>query len=492
ENNDYLSQDWFQIPYMLKKAWWSEPYYDEGGGKQMMITYSVPIIDERGEVYAIITADVSLKALTKYAEEIKPYKESYVILISANASFISHPDPKAILNETIFSDIMGHLNNDPELMELGKQMVDGKSGTSEFTDADGVRCFASFGPVMNGWSMAIVCSYNSVLAQMQTMGIILILILIVGLAVLVFLCRRIIRRLTQPLSQFSESAREIAKGNFNAKLPIIHSKDEMLQLHDSFEYMQHSLTTYISELKTVTSAKQRIESELSIARTIQLGMVPKDFSERVYAILNPAREVGGDLYDFVEQDGYLYFAIGDVSGKGIPAALYMAVTRSTFRSLIGLGLSMKEVAEGMNSTVCDGNDTEMFVTFFIGKLNLSTGLLEYCNGGHNSIIIAHPNGTAEYLHAKANLAGGVYKEFTYQSEEVQIEPGAYLVLYTDGVSEAEKENKDQYGDERLLNFVAKAEKNGVKEMAENLLTDVHAFTDGAEQNDDITIMIVSL
>ena len=490
-NNDYPTQDWFQIPYMLKKAWWSEPYYDEGGGQQMMITYSVPIIDEDGNVFAIITADVSLKALTKYVDEIKPYKESYVLLVSANASFISHPDPNAILNETLFSDIMGTLKNDPELMDLGKQMIDGKTGTAEFTNIEGTRCFASFSPVMNGWSMAIVCSYSSVLAQLQTMGIVLILILIIGLAVLVFLCGRIIKRLTQPLSQFSDSALEIAQGNFNTRLPVIHSKDEMLRLHDSFEYMQNSLTTYIAELKTVTSAKQRIESELSIARAIQLGMVPKNFSDRVYAILNPAKEVGGDLYDFVEKDGFLYFAIGDVSGKGVPAALYMAVTRSTFRSLVGLDLSMEEVAEGLNSTVCEGNDTEMFVTFFIGRLNLSDGMLEYCNGGHNAIIIAHPDGTAEYLHAKANLAGGVFKEFKYQSEKVQIERGSYLVLYTDGVSEAEKENKDQYGDDRLLDFVTNAEKTSVKDLAENLLADVRSFTAGAEQNDDITIMTIS-
>lgn len=490
-NNDYPTQDWFQIPYMLKKAWWSEPYYDEGGGQQMMITYSVPIIDEDGNVFAIITADVSLKALTKYVDEIKPYKESYVLLVSANASFISHPDPNAILNETLFSDIMGTLKNDPELMDLGKQMIDGKTGTAEFTNIEGTRCFASFSPVMNGWSMAIVCSYSSVLAQLQTMGIVLILILIIGLAVLVFLCGRIIKRLTQPLSQFSDSALEIAQGNFNTRLPVIHSKDEMLRLHDSFEYMQNSLTTYIAELKTVTSAKQRIESELSIARAIQLGMVPKNFSDRVYAILNPAKEVGGDLYDFVEKDGFLYFAIGDVSGKGVPAALYMAVTRSTFRSLVGLDLSMEEVAEGLNSTVCEGNDTEMFVTFFIGRLNLSDGMLEYCNGGHNAIIIAHPDGTAEYLHAKANLAGGVFKEFKYQSEKVQIERGSYLVLYTDGVSEAEKEDKDQYGDDRLLDFVTNAEKTSVKDLAENLLADVRSFTAGAEQNDDITIMTIS-
>lgn len=490
EDYTYPTLDWFQIPYLLRKAWWSEPYYDDGGGKQMMITYSVPIKDDKDNVIAIITADVSLNALTKYAEAIKPYKDSYVMLISANASFISHPDSAFILNETIFSAIMSMKNSNDELMQLGKNMVDGKEGIAEFSD-EGIKCFAAYGPVMNGWSMAIICTYADVLAQLKTMVFVLLAILIVGLALLIFLSRRIIRKLTQPLSQFSDSAMEIAQGNFNAELPKIESKDEMMRLHDSFEYMQTSLTNYIAELKTVTSAKQRIESELYIAREIQLGMVPKNFTEKVHALLFPAKEVGGDLYDFVEKDGCLYFTIGDVSGKGIPAALYMAVTRSSFRSMIGNGLPMNEVAEGMNSTVCDGNDTDMFVTFFVAKLDLSTGHMEYCNGGHNAIIIAKPDGTTEFLHAKSNLAAGVMKDFPYQCEELTLPHGSHIVLYTDGVSEAEKENKEQYGDDRLLEFVSKVEKRSVEQMANDLIADVRAFVDGAEQNDDITIMTIS-
>lgn len=490
ENYEYTILDWFLIPSLLKKPWWSEPYYDDGGGGQMMITYSVPILNEDNEVFAVLTADVNLKALTKYAEAIKPYKESYVMLISANASFISNPDTASILKESIFSTILSLKKENPELMELGKSMVEGETGIGKFVDDDGIKCFAAYGPVMNGWSMAIVCKYQSVLEKLNTMGLVLALVLIIGLALLVFITQRIISRLTEPLYLFSNSAREIAQGNFNAKLPEIHSKDEMLQLHNSFEYMQTSLTNYISELQTVTAAKQRIESELSIARDIQLGMVPKNFSERVHAFLFPAKEVGGDLYDFIEKDGCFYFAIGDVSGKGIPAALYMAITRSSFRYLANQGLNVKDVVCGMNTSVSEGNDTDMFVTFFVGKLHLDTGLLEYCNAGHNSIIIVNPDGTANYLRAKANMVGGVFNGFDYQDEQVQLHHGSHLVLYTDGVTEAEKENKDQYGEERLLSLVNNINKNSVMQITEDILTDVRKFTDGAEQNDDITIMTV--
>lgn len=486
EDNDYPMQEWYQIPELLKKEWWSEPYFDEGGGRIIMITYSLPLLDDKGEVYAVLTADLSLKDLTMHLDEIRPYENSYIMLVSRNGSFVAHKDTANILNETIFSSVLEQ--SDTSLLHGARSMMEGQAGVMEFSDSD-TDYFAVYAPVKNGWSMAIITPYDDVTGGWIKMCSTILISLVLGLALLTIISRVIIKRLTKPLSLFSDSAREIAKGNFHVRLPQITSKDEMEQLHDSFEYMQSSLSKHIEQLKATTAAKQRIESEISIARSIQLGMVPKDFPDQIYAILRPAKEVGGDLYDFHIRTGFLYFAIGDVSGKGIPAALYMSLTRSALRFMNGLGLSIGEMAGRVNNIICDGNKEEMFVTFFLGILNIETGELLYCNAGHNPLVIISPNGEAKYLPMSANLVGGAMPDFQYKGESVVLEKGTRLILYTDGVTEAERADKQQYGEERLLSF-AQNITGSAKEISEALLADVKAFTCGAEQNDDITIMTI--
>ena len=165
--------------------------------------------------------------------------------------------------------------------------------------------------------------------------------------------------MTRPITELSVSALNMAKGNFKAKLPEITSQDEMLRLHDSFIYMQNSIADYIEQLKTTTSANERMESELNVARNIQMGMLRTDFPENVAALLVPAKEVGGDLYDFVQKGDYLYFTIGDVSGKGVPASLMMAITRAGLRFVAGMEQTMDKLLERINVSVTDTNSNNM-------------------------------------------------------------------------------------------------------------------------------------
>lgn len=496
EDYDYHTMEWFQVPYLLKSARWSEPYYDEGGGDQMMTTYSVPITDDDGKVFAIITADMSLKKLTAQISSTKPYPHAYTVLVSSNASYISHPIASRILNETIFSTSLER--GDSTQISIATDIVAKKAGMRRFVDENGEESLAIFQPISNGWAAAIVCPYRDVLEKTFKMNIILIIVLLVGLILLTILCWATIRRLTRPLSSFSESARSIAEGNFQTMLPRIRSHDEMRQLHDSFAYMQHSLTRYIDELKTTTSAKQRIESELSIARNIQLNMVSTEFTPNIYAMLHPAREVGGDLYDFYDDGQDIQFAIGDVSGKGVPAALFMAITRSSFLFVGGLGLAADEVVSKINRAICEGNKEMLFVTLFAARYHRQTSVLDYCNAGHNPIVVVEPsdNGgepNAYYLHAIPNLAVGLFPDFEYQGEQITLRPGSRLILYTDGVTEAEDADKNQYGEDRLLQFARQSMAlPDAKSCTEALLADVRAFTNGNEQNDDLTILTIDI
>ena len=496
EDYDYHTMEWFQLPYLLNTAGWCEPYYDEGGGEQMMTTYSIPVTDEEGKVFAVITADISLKQLTQQVSATKPYPNSFTVLISNNGSYITHPAPEKILNETILSSAFE--TGDSIQQSIALDIIHKKADTRVFTDHNGEKSFVIFRPISNGWSAAIVCPFKDVLKKTTQMNEILILVITLGLILLALLCWLSIRRLTRPLSDFSSSARSIAEGNFQTELPRIKSHDEMRQLHDSFAYMQHSLTSYIDELKSTTSAKERIESELNIARGIQLNMVPTQFNDNLYAVLHPAKEVGGDLYDFYDSGEELQFAIGDVSGKGVPAALFMAITRSSFLFVGGLGLSVEDVVKKINDAICVSNKEMLFVTLFAARYHKKTQMLEYCNGGHNPIVVIEPNEdgdepNAYYLHAKANLAIGLMPDFPYQGEEIKLKRGTRIILYTDGVTEAENSTKELYGEDRLLNFARQSMAiKEAKACTEALLSDVKEFTNGNEQNDDITILTIDL
>jgi len=488
---DYFCMDWFQIPYLMGEPCWSEPYFDEGGGNQLMSTYSYPVKDENGQVIAVMTADITMDWISDILKDIKPYPSSSVLLISRCGQFINLADSSSrFIGHTVYSlsDYLGGTAASDAIMSNSTQMRKFSFDKEDY--------FIVFGPIDNGWRVLISCEYKDVLEKTAQMRFVLILLAIFGLTVLFFLCYRTVKRLTKPLSDFTASALSIAQGNFNTELPQIQSKDEILQLRNSFDHMQKSINEYIRNLKASTAANERFESELNIASKIQMAMLPRNFPSRkdfeLYASLAPAREVGGDLYDFFIKGDYAYFAIGDVSGKGVPASLFMAITRACFRFIAGLGLSMDKVVSSLNDSVSESNESGMFVTFFAARLNLRTGELEYCNAGHNPSVLIDPDGNTEFMDVKPNLALGLFPEFPYVSQTMTIRKGCAFVLYTDGVTEAEKQNKDQYSEERLIGWATRAYKDcgSAKEACEDLLDSVHAFTEDNEQNDDITVVTV--
>ena len=494
ENYDYPTLDWYQIPKLLGKAYWSEPYYDDGGGGQRMSTYSMPLNDEDGNFIGILTADLSLEWLSDMISTIKPFEDSYTIIIGRNAAYISHPDDTRVLNETIFTAAMEM--QDTTAFTIGREMVAGHHGMTAFINDDQAS-FIVYGPLSNGWSVAMVCSYGDVFGMAVAVILIIAFFLLIGLVALFFGCRRIIRRMTDPVVEFGNAAMTIAKGNFNATIPEVYTKDEIRTLRNSLAYMQRSINSYIAELKTTTASNERYESELNIAREIQMSMLPTNFPNHpefdLYAEVRPAKEVGGDLYDFLEVGDSVFFLVGDVSGKGVPAALFMAITRAAFRFVGALGLPMSEVMYRVNNTLCDGNENNMFVTIFAARLDTKTGEMEYCNAGHNPIVILNQEGKASFLSAKPNLAAGLIPDFPYIAERTRLEFGSRLILYTDGVTEAEREDKAQFGEEALLNWASKLPWNvNAKGAAHSLHDEVKQFTEGADQNDDITIMVIDL
>lgn len=327
-------------------------------------------------------------------------------------------------------------------------------------------------------------------------GVILVSLLsliIVGLVVIFFLCRREIRRMTRPITELSVSALNMAKGNFKAKLPEIKSQDEMRRLHDSFLYMQNSIIDYIDKLKTTRNENERMESELNVARKIQLGMLSTEFPPQLHAMVSPAREVGGDLYDFILNGDCLHFAVGDVSGKGVPASIMMAITRATLHFMAGLGLPLHESIGRINNGVADGNSNDMFVTLFIARIDLKTLRMDFCNAGHNPLIVVPPDGDPYFLKVKSNLAVGLFENFSYETESIDLKSGTRIIAYTDGVTEAENAAMELYSNERLLEEVGKISRDADNKTAvDQIYRSVLAFADGNPQNDDITILSLTV
>lgn len=493
---NYFYTDWYLLPSLLKKPVWTEPYHGEAGLGESVSTYCYPMLDEEGEVYAVIVADIPLKWMAELTRDMKPYPNSEVFLYGLTGSYISLGDESKYDGETLLS-IALQSNNAEQAHQVCEEIINNDNGILKIREEDGDMTFLVFGSLANGWKAAIQCNYTDVLSRAIEMNAILIIIVALGLIILFLICYFTIRRLTQPLSEFSKSAMEIAEGKFNTKLPEIKSQDEIKDLRDSFEHMQKSLTSYISELQSTTAVKERIQSELNIASNIQMSMLPKNFPDHnlvdIDALLKPAREVGGDLYDFYLDGDLLYFMVGDVSGKGVPAAMFMTVARTSFRFAASMELPVNEIVSTMNKAACEGNDSNMFVTLFVGKINLKTGEMDYCNGGHNPVVIVSPEGKSSFMDVKPNLAIGLFPDFPYLAQSMHVDSGTQFILYTDGVTEAERADKQQYGEERLLSWAEKAHSMDCSKTAcESLFGSVKNFVEGNEQNDDITIMIINI
>jgi sigma-B regulation protein RsbU (phosphoserine phosphatase) len=294
-------------------------------------------------------------------------------------------------------------------------------------------------------------------------------------------------------------AQEIGQGDFNTQLPNIRSQDEIGQLNMAVGRMQEELKDYMNNLQETTAAKEKIESELQIARDIQLGIIPKifpPFPERdnldLYAILEPARDVGGDLYDFFFIDeNRLCFAIGDVSGKGVPASLFMAITRTLLRGRMGTRFSAHEVVAAMNNELCLENENAMFVTLFLGILDVETGALNYCNAGHNYPFILNRAGQVIELKATHGTPLGAMPDMVFGKSHIQLTDGDTIFLYTDGVSEAIDVDENQYTEVRIKEKLSQFKDAKPETITRSLVNDLDNFVGKAEQFDDITMLVIN-
>ena len=499
---DYLHQEWYTKPLAEGKGTWSEPYIDEGGGEVGMITYSQPIINSKGEIYAIQTADIALHWLSELMCELDSttkqnmFKDSesfpsYSFIVSHKGTIVAYPYKAELSYKTLYEFLEDH-----DGLEDANEILSSNNGyTTVVQNNTGTMYVLFYSSIEHtGWTLVTIMPLKVILKPVGSIIGIFGILMLIGLIIVAVICRSAIRRVTKPITQFADSADEIASGNLAAELPTIKTKDEMLRLHNSFATMQKSLIQQIEETRSANEEKGRIESELNIARDIQMSMLPKTFPPfpdrndiEIYGKQKPAKEVGGDLYDFYIRDEKLFFCIGDVSGKGVPASLVMAVTRTLFRTISFKEALPERIMFGINNAMADNNESNMFVTLFLGVLDLPTGRLRYSNAGHNAPMLIGQ--TIGLLPCAANVPLGVQTDWKFSQQETTIDINTCIFLYTDGLTEAENAANEQFMEERMIE-VAKGMSHEPQQMIEQMFNAVHQFVGNAEQSDDLTMLAI--
>lgn len=474
-----------RIAKSKKISLWSGPHYVTKRSNQSPVTtFLTPLINEKGEVKGVLCADISLDWLKKIADKEIESGNAYITVADKEGLFLYNRDS---------SLIMKYVSEAPEIPVDSSKVIGFMCRLVGVKDV-GNSSMSSEVIAKTGWIVTCVVPLgdNNDMTMIITLLVITMLMMLI-LAIVSCIVLTVNWQL-RPLGRIAEAANAISNGDFSYKIPEVSGHSDISHLRNSFVAMQQELVRYIADLRNTTEKKAGMERDLHIASQIQKGLLPKTFPafpERndidIYGLVVPAKEVGGDIFDFFMRDEKLFFLIGDVSGKGVPASLFMMVVGHLFRNVGRYSNEPSIIVSGINSELANGNDQDMFCTLFCGVLDMETGMLSYCNAGHNAPILM-TKGSTDFMKPCTNLPAGVIADFSYQTESVQMQKDDALFLYTDGVTEAENKAMELFGDSHTLGIVELLKDASMKEMADGVFDAVKTFADGNEQSDDITML----
>jgi len=496
-NYRYQDWPWYRNVKQHNAASWSEPYLDEGGGNVLMTTYSTPIHLSDNKTFAgVATADIKLSWLDKIVNEIHIGKNGFGFIVSKSDTIIAHPDKS--LNMKNLLEVM-----DSKVMAENKnKYIDSKSQTatvylhSPCRHGDGF-CWVAIETLGNtGWKVVVILPEKELIADINALTLKTSIIASTGLFVLLFIVITVTRHLTLPLGKLANATKEIGSGKLDTALPKTLHDDEIGTLTDAFRLMCADLKTHIAAVKKSTAKQQKLESEIQIATDIQMSMLPgagnislKQDLYQLFAYLKPARSVGGDLYYYQHTGEHLHFIIGDVSDKGVPAALFMAKTITLYTRALRDSLSPGQTLSMMNDILTQNNDACMFVTALCGSINLSNGHTIMSNAGHMNPFLQTTGITTEQ-DINGATALGLMENIKYPDISFTLDKASSLIMYTDGISEAHDTKGNQYTDKRLHHLLRQNNNHDLEKTGKQILSEVDVFSNGTEQFDDITLLII--
>ena len=488
----------FRYPKLLERAIqaragvWSDPFYCPMGSTVLMISYFLPVLDEEGMAKGIVAGDINLKFLNQVIDDIRIGVSGFAFIASAQGFYLTHPEPTWVMKRNLFETSSQIFNGDREYYR--QILEDGKAGSGfaypELLDFE--KSWFYFSPIpYTNWRVVIVIPTKELFDDLDDIFSKIVWVSLLGFVVILLVVVLIFNKLFTPLRQIVRSIQRFSFGERGRR----GKKNEIELLSESLKELQLQYSTYIAEQNQVRKDKRKYEKDLKSAKEIQRTIIPQDYSfleERkeidLYAVLHPAESIGGDLYDFFFIDEkHLLFTMGDVSGKGIPAALFMAVANTMIKSK-STELSARNIVDVVNKALSKENSNQHFLTLFLGILNIETGILDYCNAAHNYPFLLRKQRTVMQLDQTHGLPIGLYSSKTYKSHSVALSKGDVLFLYTDGVTDCKNPYGEMYGMDNLSKFMEKAETQAPKDMVEELMTELMNFKGKTEQADDISLM----
>jgi sigma-B regulation protein RsbU (phosphoserine phosphatase) len=495
ERNRYWERDWYSGAVRSGQPRWSDPYRDDGGAGLTIVTYSVPFYGPRGGVAGVVTADLLLHWLDARVAEVELGRSGFGVIISASGRIIAASGrrrERTEVSETVLHNVPE--NERVRLQPVVQKMAAGERGFAP-VEVGGVLYRLTFEPIgYAGWSLATLYPEAELLEEVGGLRVIQVSLAVGGLAVLMLVVVILSHRFTRPLQALAASAGQMATGDLDAALPPVETRDEVGVLNRAVHEMRDSLKAYIADLRETTAAKERLESELKVARRIQADMLPREKAGgpgegyELAATLVPARAVGGDLFHHFRHGSKVAFLVGDVSGKGVPAALFMARTKTLFEAIGAREEDPGAILVAANHNLCTENEAGMFVTCVCGVLDVESGDLAFALAGHEPPVLAPAEGTVAPLSVEGGRVLGLIEESDYPVNRRRLRDRDAVVLYTDGVSEAQDPEGDFFGVERIVDVIGRHRRDDASAITGGLLEAVRAFSGTTVQYDDITLM----
>lgn len=517
EGYDPRQRDWYINALAEDGTVFTETYLDVFG--RLLVTCASPVKTQAGKTVGVLGMDILIEDINSSIVNAEVGEEGYAFLIDQNGIVISAPNLEVGPDGNYKQVKLGEQRGFSAVVEA---MLAGESGFLE-AQAD-EPLFVSYAPVpVSGWSLGMVlpreevvapaaAMYDHIMAEtgettgavssMTAIMLVFFALAIVVIVVIVMIATRVqSRRLTDPIRTLTQGAQTIGAGNLDYEIDV-NTGDELEILGDTINHMTVSLKEYMTNLEAITADRERIAAELGVAATIQTSMLPcifPAFPEReefnIFADMHPAKKVGGDFYDFFLTDpDHLWVVIADVSGKGVPAALFMVIAKTLIKNQAGSCGDPGEVLGVVNNQLCENNDAAMFVTCFVGVLDIPTGKFTFANAGHNAPLLYRAGGAYDWLKVKPGFVLAGLDNMQFISEELTMHRGDRLYLYTDGVTEALNPAEELYGEDRLLETMNREDvkKQPIEKVVEAVQEDIHVYADGAEQADDITMLLLEI
>ena len=506
-NYNFFESSWYTQAKEAETLIFTDTYLD-GYGRGETISCAAPFYDASDNFAGVVSMDVLISDINDSVIAMDHVNGAYAFLLDTNGKVIAAPgDFRNTVGNNIITDDNARLHG------IADQILSGESGIAA-TD----QAYYAYAPVDGiDWILgvyfptsvitektdditAVISENTSDTAQsIQNSILLAITIFVAGFIIIVigvyFISKVFADRVVQPLQILQKDVQMISEGNLEHRAKIIQD-DEIGELANAFNNMSASLQEYIKNLSSVMAEKERIGAELNVATQIQADMLPSifpAFPEReefdIYATMQPAKEVGGDFYDFfLIDDDHLAVVIADVSGKGVPAALFMVIAKTLLKNRAQMGDSPAKVLEVVNNQLCENNKAEMFVTVWFGVMQISTGKVVAANAGHEKPIIRKADGEFEIFKDKHGFVMGGMEGMKYKEYEFEIEKGGCLFVYTDGVPEATSSDSELFGMERLVQVLNEEKDAPLPDILKSVKGSIDKFVKDAPQFDDITML----